>query len=394
MRNKYFIYCLFLVLAILLATTVSAVPNYFNIYGNITYSANSSEIGSGVTVTCTVSSTTVGTDTTNSGAYTYDIQFESSSYVGQTVTCSPSRTGYSGSTTATVTDGGTSNSDFTIASVTCTDSVAITSTGCHCNSVIYTTGYCCSSVWQSGSCTTTTTTGGFGGGGGGVAAPITTTTSIPKVWSTIKADEESVYDITKVDMAFTEIKFKLVKDVTSAELSVTQLDKKPASVADVTGTAYGYFSINHKNIADDTLKYADLTFKVKKAWLTENNYADTSIVLYRDNGGKWEPLTTRKYIEATDATYVYYKATTFGFSYFVIATKAEEVKKEVKEEAEKAPEEVKEEVKEVEEVKEKAPVILPKIEHIWWFILPILVIAAVIYYFYKRESTPAKKKNK
>ncbi|NYT20133.1 MAG: PGF-pre-PGF domain-containing protein, partial [Methanosarcinales archaeon] len=57
-------------------------------------------------------------------------------------------------------------------------------------------------------------------------------------------------------------------------------------------------------------------FRVDRSWLEENRISDSSIMMYRYDQGKWEPLSTNKINE--DSSYVTFEAETSVFSTFAI----------------------------------------------------------------------------
>ncbi|WP_129582714.1 putative Ig domain-containing protein, partial [Methanolobus psychrotolerans] len=63
---------------------------------------------------------------------------------------------------------------------------------------------------------------------------------------------------------------------------------------------------------------AEISFKVKKKWLTENNADPLSTKLYRYSDGSWKELQTSRI--GSDVNYYYYKAQTPGFSPFAIVS--------------------------------------------------------------------------
>ncbi|WP_319506681.1 putative Ig domain-containing protein [uncultured Methanolobus sp.] len=63
---------------------------------------------------------------------------------------------------------------------------------------------------------------------------------------------------------------------------------------------------------------AEISFKVEKKWLIDNNADPSSIRLYRYSGGSWNELKTSRI--GADSKYYYYKAPTPGFSPFSIVS--------------------------------------------------------------------------
>ena len=65
-----------------------------------------------------------------------------------------------------------------------------------------------------------------------------------------------------------------------------------------------------------------INFKIKKSWLSDNDFSNGNIALYRYVGDQWTQLDTT--LGEDDGEYVHYVANTPGFSYFAIAQKGEE----------------------------------------------------------------------
>ncbi|WP_321430432.1 putative Ig domain-containing protein [uncultured Methanolobus sp.] len=63
---------------------------------------------------------------------------------------------------------------------------------------------------------------------------------------------------------------------------------------------------------------AEITFRVSKQWLEENNADQSSVRLYRYSGGSWNQLKTSRI--GTDVNNYYFKAQTPGFSPFAIVS--------------------------------------------------------------------------
>jgi PGF-pre-PGF domain-containing protein len=170
-----------------------------------------------------------------------------------------------------------------------------------------------------------TDSGSSGGGSGGTGGGTTTTTkkgvSTSKVWS-VMSKGANVMKIRKVEIGITELIINVKNSVNNVEITVTKLDKKPASITgSIRGTVYKYIEITKKQLKTADINNAEIKFKVEKSWLTNNNADEDDVVLNRYTT-KWEELTTTK--TGSDSDYVYYKAITPSFSYFAIVVKKKE----------------------------------------------------------------------
>jgi len=90
------------------------------------------------------------------------------------------------------------------------------------------------------------------------------------------------------------------------------------------GKVYKYVNIWVGNNGAGVANYFEngfIEFKVEKSWLEENNISQSQVTLQWYNKG-WETLATEKVKE--DASYVYFKSKTPGFSCFAITSYSEE----------------------------------------------------------------------
>jgi len=85
---------------------------------------------------------------------------------------------------------------------------------------------------------------------------------------------------------------------------------------------YKYITIDHASISDSLIDAANITFRVDKTWLTNNNLTKDNIVLVRYSNG-WNVLNTT--ILREDDTSIYYLANSPGLSLFAISVKPKPV---------------------------------------------------------------------
>jgi len=207
-------------------------------------------------------------------------------------------------------------------------------------------GYCCSGATQytagtgTGTCqatacaaAVTTTTAAPSSGGGGAAATTTTTTTTTPVTTTTtttlppKEEIKTIGSIAKSStgtFSFTEtivsdIEVSAKNDVTNPRLTVSQSSAVPAAVATAApNTVYGYITVKKANVADADVSSVKVKFKVPREWITGSSIDESTITLMRYNN-TWASLPTTKL--SSDATYVYYEATSPGLSEFAITGK-------------------------------------------------------------------------
>ena len=160
------------------------------------------------------------------------------------------------------------------------------------------------------------------GGGGGGAAPAAGTSvgGSTAIVSSVASGETAEFKMASIDnLAVSAIDIAFAEAAVNARVTVNKLNELPTTITPPSEKTYQVLTIAKTNIADSAIKTADINFKVAKSWLTENNVAQTDIALFRKTEG-WNELPTT--VVKEDADYVYYKAATPGFSYFVIGQKA------------------------------------------------------------------------
>ena len=187
-----------------------------------------------------------------------------------------------------------------------------------CNTACTDANYDCNVAGSIGTCTstatTTTTTGGGGGGGTGVAT--TETQSLPTVTAgstaSVSLSNSANLGIEKIDFTTTSSASNVqitVKETTAAAAGVS------VAIVSADGAVYKYLEITKTNILTSSISSASINFKVPKSWLTANNIDKNTIALNRYDSA-WAKLPTT--IRSEDSTYVYFTATSPGFSTFAI----------------------------------------------------------------------------
>ena len=156
-------------------------------------------------------------------------------------------------------------------------------------------------------------------GGGAAAAATTTAASQTAAWNKVDAGETVTWSITNEKIAVKGVEFSVKEGVTSASVKVSSLKSKPADVAEVP-KVYQYLEIKATNVGATNVEKGTVTFDVPKSWLTENGVSESAVALLRHADGQWNELSTS--VKSSTSTAVTYTATTPGFSYFAIGTKA------------------------------------------------------------------------
>jgi len=269
---------------------------------------SSSSIAASASTTFTVGVNNVGASST-----TFNITLTCPSGL----TCSPSSVGNTG-----ISGSSLSNNAFTITAGSTAGSYTITAT-------VQTPVQSALTTSQTLTVTATTTTVA-GSTGGGTATTIAanatnaTTGKVTKTFTSIISGSPKTLtsaDIEASKTHLTEIYISVINRATSVSITIEKLAGKPADVSvDVSGKSYEYIKITKENLNDSNLAQGKLKFKIEKSWISANNIKTETIALYRYSNGVWNKLSTTKLSE--DSNYIYYEATTPGFSYFAISGEA------------------------------------------------------------------------
>lgn len=207
---------------------------------------------------------------------------------------------------------------------------------------------------------------GGGRGGTGTGIPATTTTAIAtETIATIPAEATETASFDAAEISVIGISITPTKAVSGVKVTVQSLSEKPATTTIPLDSVYQYLKIEATNLGNN-LKTGEITFKVPKTWITSRNIDKNTVTLHRFADGIWTELTTTLLAEGT--TDITYKATTPGFSYFVITGK--EMAAPWEEPAEEA---------------EEAPT-APSVPNYIYYIIIVVIIAVVGWYFYKKKK--------
>lgn len=121
----------------------------------------------------------------------------------------------------------------------------------------------------------------------------------------------------------TRIKLTLGEEYPNVDVDVEELEGRPAWAGEPPLLASSYISLKVFETVDGSMtdiskniENAVIQFKVPRSWIERNRVDENTIVLLRLNG-KWRELPT-SLVRSTDI-YLYFEATTPGFSVFAVA---------------------------------------------------------------------------
>jgi len=226
--------------------------------------------------------------------------------------------------------------DKSVPSVTfsCTDGVAGSIT-CSCSatdalsgmaSTIYTANPTGSSAGtHSTTCTATDNVGNAGSAtttytviGSSNVTPTSIQPSMSRLWDKIEPNTPVIMLIDKEGIELTQIQIEILNEANDVKVTVEKLAEQPATVTQtVSGNVYHYMEISTNNLDEENIQNIIINFKVNKTWMEQNSIDKSTVLLNRWADSQWNELETS--ILDEDDDYVYYEATSPGFSYFTIS---------------------------------------------------------------------------
>ncbi len=236
------------------------------------------------------------------------------------------------------------------------------------------------------SCTPASSSSSSGGGATGSTGGISTKvqgTFEQKTWTSINTGETAIIPVTNGEIGVTEVSFKVDKIAWGAWTKIEKKDSLPTGTKAFSNKVYRYIEITKsQTLNDEIIKNAEIKFKVKKDWLNKNNLDKSNVVLYRYNADKWNELTT--IVGEDDGTYVYYTASTPGFSYFAIGEKTTGTALVVEQKVE----ETSKATTPTEEVTVPTEETIQKAGWAWsaWLIFAVIITIVVIGFFMKKKK--------
>jgi PGF-pre-PGF domain-containing protein len=134
--------------------------------------------------------------------------------------------------------------------------------------------------------------------------------------------KDAVFEFPNVQNDLDYVKFSPLKAAGQVKAIIEILEGRSTLVsANPPGNVYRHINIwvgDAKFNSGNYISSAEISFKVEKKWLTENNADPSSIKLYRYSSGSWGELPTSRI--GTDVNYYYYRSRTPGFSPFAIVS--------------------------------------------------------------------------
>lgn len=140
---------------------------------------------------------------------------------------------------------------------------------------------------------------------------------VDKIFSHINPFRLYCFNINEIPIPVTKLCFITNTELSDVKFNVKRILENDLLVAEPEGLIYQYFQINTENIEDHHLEKADITFKVTKDWIEQNDLKTYKVILQRYTAG-WN--TNKPQIIAEDSLNYYYNAGTPGFSYFAITS--------------------------------------------------------------------------
>jgi len=170
---------------------------------------------------------------------------------------------------------------------------------------------------------------GGGGGGGGTADSGSLTAMIQQrkawYWSVVDPGLQMSVTIKEENFSVRQASFTTARKASGVTFSISRLKGLPDAVNELEGDIYQYLYFSTKNIDNDAISSADVSFSIPKTWASEKNIDKDKIKLYRYVEPSWTILDTK--FDKQDTEYLYYSAYPPGFSYFAVGGKAETVSK-------------------------------------------------------------------
>jgi PGF-pre-PGF domain-containing protein len=161
----------------------------------------------------------------------------------------------------------------------------------------------------------TSSGGGGGGGGGGGSATTEEPTKRTLLISSASPSTPIEFEIDSENIPVNKVEITVEQEVSDIKVSVESLDARPSSVTIPEGELFNYLEISTKNLLDQDIEDAEISFIIDEDWIEDNDINLDSILLQRYNSG-WEQLAT-EYIKKSGSNY-YFNSETDGFSYFAI----------------------------------------------------------------------------
>nr|WP_321497865.1 putative Ig domain-containing protein [uncultured Methanolobus sp.] len=181
--------------------------------------------------------------------------------------------------------------------------------------------------------------GGGGGGGGGTSGEEYENIAVKDVSSVFVGTGDVMFEFYKDGNDIRYVSYGSLKNSGTISATIEVLVDRSAFVSSLpSGEVYKNINIWVGKVGyatDANIANPVIGFRVDRNWVENNGIAPDSIALYRYESG-WDKLTTRQ--TGSDDNYLYFEASTSGFSTFVITGEVERVNSPVDEETNFTPE--------------------------------------------------------
>ena len=140
-----------------------------------------------------------------------------------------------------------------------------------------------------------------------------------KHFNLIQGGKNILVQISRQNLAVTELEAVLAHDISDVDLEITRLSQLPSSVPLPVSRqdVYQYFEIEFGDLDASDFVTSNIEFKVRESWIDNHGFNnERHVKLFTYHNG-WIPLDTT--LSLRDSTYVYYTTVTQGFSLFAIA---------------------------------------------------------------------------
>lgn len=161
------------------------------------------------------------------------------------------------------------------------------------------------------------TGGGSAGGSGGGSSSGSPGKASQKTWSSVYAGETATLEVENSVIGVTKVSFGVSETVYGGWIRVSREEGVPSQAEDFGQKIYRVVQVaKASSFKDNVITTPEIDFKVEKSWLTGFGLGKNQVALFRLVDNKWEKLPTA--FVSDDGTYLNYRATAKGFSYFII----------------------------------------------------------------------------
>lgn len=138
-----------------------------------------------------------------------------------------------------------------------------------------------------------------------------------KTFTKILPNRNYCFDINELPIPVTKICFISNTETSNIKFDIERQEVRSSIIPKPEDLVYQYFTINTENLPNQYIEKADITFRIPKTWLDDNNLKTYKLILQRYLSS-WNILKPQ--IIAEDNVYYYYNTNTPGFSWFSITS--------------------------------------------------------------------------